>query len=211
MNEVEDLLQALVENRFAEEELALAFARWWSEHDPQGHELLDSLAAAAHQPDALALLLRLVDDHQLSRPAIRRVLIDETDVADAEQATLAVVGLRVGSFEGRARFTTWLHQIALNESRMLVRSRERRPATPIAELPAETAYLARLSTLVAQRDALERAVAELPEASREVFVLREGEGLSYDEIAMSLAVPVGTVRSRLNRARAALAQTLSVP
>jgi RNA polymerase sigma-70 factor, ECF subfamily len=65
-----------------------------------------------------------------------------------------------------------------------------------------------MSTLVANRDLIDRAMADLPESLREPLRLREVEGLDYEEIGRVLGVPVGTVRSRLSRARAALADSV---
>ncbi|MGL5867027.1 MAG: sigma-70 family RNA polymerase sigma factor [Dermatophilaceae bacterium] len=210
---VQPLLDALAAGPAEEEEVATAFAAWWADRDERAHQLLDALAAAATDPRPLGMLLRLCDQFHLARPAVRRVLVDEHDVADAEQAALAAVALGVGNFDGRSRFTTWLHQVALNEARMLVRSRARRPSTPVAEMPEEhqSVFVARISTLVADQDALRRALDNLADPLREVLLLREARGLSYDEVAAALDVPVGTVRSRLNRARSALAQALVPP
>jgi len=173
--------------------------------------MLDALAQGAPaNPVALEVLLQLVRDHRLARPAIHKVLLTEQDVADAEQATLASVALGIGGFAGRSRFTTWLHQIALNEARLLVRSRERRVQGPHDELDRpEAAFFARLSTIVGDRDVIVRALKVLPEHFREVVVLRELEGLSYEEIAELLDVPLGTVRSRLNRGRDMLAAAVA--
>jgi RNA polymerase sigma-70 factor, ECF subfamily len=207
MSEVRALYDAVLSDRFAEDEAVHAFGVWWSQRDPRAQDLLDLLATGAADRTALSLLLRLVDQHQISRSAIRRLLIDDHDVADAEQATLALVAARIDQFEGRARFTTWLHQIAYNEARMLIRTQSRQPVSPVAE-PRPTAFMTRLSSLVVNREVIEQALGELPPEQRAVIVLREQQGLSYDEIAETLELPVGTVRSRLSRARAALASSL---
>ncbi|MGL4178731.1 MAG: RNA polymerase sigma factor [Dermatophilaceae bacterium] len=207
MSEVQALYDAVLTDRFAEDEAVERFGTWWSQRDPRAQELLDLLAKRGADDTALALLLRLVDHHRISRSAIRRLLIDEHDIADAEQATLALVAARIDQFEGRARFTTWLYQVAYNEARMLIRGQSRQRTSPVAE-PEPTGFMTRLSSLVVKREVIEQALNDLPEQQRVVIVLREQEGLSYDEIAEALEVPVGTVRSRLNRARAALAGAL---
>lgn len=192
----------------ARREMEERFAHGWAVRDPRAKDLLDELAAAAPvDPDALELLLVLLERHGVARPALHALLFDGHDVDDAEQATLAAVALKVGQFDGRARFTTWLHTVAGNEARMLLRARRRRPAEPVAE-PEPAPFLARCSTLVANRDLVERVMAELPSAAREVLELREIRGMPYDEIADHLDLPVGTVRSRLSRARVQLAQQL---
>lgn len=178
------------------------------EDDPGAHGLLDRLAADIADPDILEVVLRIVAEHHLARPAIRRVLLDPHDVDDAEQATLASVALSRARYDGRSRFTTWLHQVALNEARMLVRARARRPATPSAA-PPENGVSGRLSSLVANRDAIDQALAALPDDQRVVIELRELHDFDYDEIAARLELPVGTVRSRLHRGRAALAAAVA--
>ncbi len=208
MSEPSDLLAQLSDDRFAADRLAELFTEWWPQRDNRAHELLDALAlTAAADEDALELLLRLIDNHGLSRPALRRVLIDADDVADAEQSTLAVVAMKVGQYNGTARFSTWLHQVASNESKMLIRARDRRPSTAVAE-PDVAPFVARLSTMLADRDTIERALAALPDDFRRPLELREFDGLDYDEIASTLNVPVGTVRSRLSRARSMLVANL---
>ncbi len=204
--DVGDLCDALDSERLGRDHVVEAFDRWWSERDPLAQDLLDELATrAAGDTTSLEVLLVLIDRHGIARPALRRTLIAEHDIADAEQATMAVVALKVAGFAGRARFTTWLHRVASNEAKMLVRARARRPSTPVAE-PDASPFVARLSTLLADRDLIDRALDELPTQFRDVIVLREIDGLEYDEIATTLDIPLGTVRSRLNRARALLAE-----
>jgi len=178
-----------------------------SEDDGQ-HQLIDSLADAAKgSPAAMETLLGLVQTHTLAMPAIRRILLNAADIEDTEQAVLATVALRLQQFDGRSRFTTWLYQVASNEAKGLLRMRSRRPATG-AELP-DSGYLAHLSTLLGQRDLIDRALAELPEKSREVLIAREVQQMDYEEIAAAFGVPVGTVRSRLHRARELMATSIA--
>lgn len=209
--DLERRVSDLVASRSAGEAVLVEFGVWWTERAPEAGRLLDALAERARtDPAALRALLALVDRHGIARPALHRLLVTPQDVDDAEQATLAVVGLKVGDFDGRSKFTTWLHTVAENEAKMLIRARARRPAAPTAEVePAP--FLARLSTLVANRDVVERALAELPEDFRRPLELREIGRLDYDEIAAELGVPIGTVRSRLHRARALLVDALATP
>ncbi len=177
---------------------------WWRAQDPRGAEVLERLArSGADDPHALDALLAALAANGVARPAIRRYLLDDHDVADAEQATLAVVGLRLGDWERRSRFTSWLHQVAANEAKMLIRARDRRPSTPVAD-PQPRPFTARLSSVLADRDLVDRAIRSLPDELREPLVLRELDGLEYVEIASALGIELGTVRSRLHRARAAL-------
>lgn len=208
MSELRDLCDRLSTSRAARAELTRRFVAWRASSAAAAEDLLDELAGRAPlEPAALDVLLELVDRHGLARPAIRTLLITDADVDDVQQAVLAVIALRIRQFEGRSRFSTWLHRVAVNEAKMLIRSRQRRPAVPVAE-PRPAPFLARLSTLTADRDLLDRAIADLPEKLRAPLELRELHQLDYGEIALELDLPVGTVRSRLNRARSFLTARL---
>lgn len=104
-------------------------------------------------------------------------------------------------FRGEARFATYLHAILVRQCRRTARRLARSLPWPDGEFesgglgPAEEA-----ERLEAQRQ-VAHAVAQLPARYREVLVLRESAGLEYQDIARALGVPVGTVRSRIARAR----------
>ena len=149
----------------------------------------------------------------------RRVTGDTEEALDACQEIFLRVWRGLPGFRGEARVETWVFQVAWNHLRTL-RSRRRR--TPPAAASREDGSRDPLVALrdprpgperhAAAREALERvdrALAGLPPDQRTVVWLRDGEGLSYQEIARVLVVPVGTVRSRLARARAALRRELS--
>ena len=141
--------------------------------------------------------------------------------ADAEDALQEAV-LRAFRFFDRQRPTNpraWLLRIVRNCCYDLREQREREPSAPTdeevlaAETPAEVVGFpaenpeARLLRM-ADGKALESALRDLPAEFREVFLLREVEGLSYKEIADVASVPIGTVMSRLSRARAQLRASL---
>lgn len=187
--------------QIAGERLHRRFDALWAAKDDAAHALLDQLAAqAVHDDRSLEALIAIVQRHRLARPAIRRLVLDADDVDDIEQSTLAIVASRLDQFEQRSRFTTWLFRVATNEAKMLLRTRSRRPQAADAEVPEGT-YLARLSSIVADQSMVTEALAQLSDDYRAVLILREYDRLDYDEIARVLDVPVGTVRSRLNRAR----------
>ncbi|MFK7916517.1 MAG: RNA polymerase sigma factor [Ilumatobacter sp.] len=199
-----ELVARIDTDRAAFDTISAQFASWWSERHDEAPTLLDELAQRArHDRTSLELLLTLLDRHGIARPALHRTLVDPNDLDDAEQATLAVVGTRLNQFDGRSRFTTWLHTIAANEAKMLIRTRSRRPATPTEHFELSP-FLARLSTMLADRDVIDRALAGLPDQYRRPIELREIDGLDYREIAATLQIGIGTVRSRLSRGRAML-------
>lgn len=108
---------------------------------------------------------------------------------------------KLHTFKGEARFGTWLHRLAVNHvlSRRETMRRRERHRTDGEGLLARLAAPRRRSSADALD--LERAVRELPERARDVFVLFDVEGYSHDEIADLLGVTVGTSKSQLHRAR----------
>ena len=120
----------------------------------------------------------------------------------------------IDKFRGDSAFYTWLYRIAANAAKNHLVSRRRRPGADAtiedAELGQQAELLADVGTpeAVAMGEELaavvEEALAALPEELRAALTLREFEGLSYDDIAAVLDCPVGTVRSRIFRAREAI-------
>jgi RNA polymerase sigma-70 factor (ECF subfamily) len=161
--------------------------------------LLDDLAGRAANGDdgATELVLELVHRLRLSRSAIAPIVSDPTMADDVAQATLVTVERRIGSYEGRSKFRTWLFTVARNEALMAVRPRKS-DAEPVAEPPAANT---RFSSIIAFRLSMEALVDGLPEPYRETLKLQAFENLDYDAIAARLGVPIGTVRSRLAKAR----------
>jgi len=174
---------------------------------------LDELArlAAAGDRDALDQLLAEV------QPRVRRIcgrmLLFPEDAEEAAQDALLLVATKIGGFEGRSRFTTWLHAVASNSARATYRTLKRRSAERLTdELPAHadprtTSVIAgsRLDLL----EALEVIGSERPELV-EPLVLRDVQELDYNEIAALLDVPLGTVKSRIHAARTAVRPLLRV-
>lgn len=169
------------------------------------NDCLDAIAmsAANGSRPALEVLLDLVRHRRLAQPAIRRFLVGAADIDDAEQTTLTAVALRIDRFSARSRFTTWLHSVAANEAKMLIRREASRP-DPI-DPHADPGHLVRISSMISDRAVIDEAVAALPDEFRIPLLLREVDGLSYDQIARRLDLPIGTVRSRLARARRTVA------
>jgi RNA polymerase sigma-70 factor, ECF subfamily len=147
--------------------------------------------------------------------AVRSLLREEADAEDAMQAAYVLAYSKLSSFRGGSRFSTWLTQIAINEAlgrlrkdhshRAVSLSVIEEPAMPTiaaTETPEAQAGRRELASL------LERAVDELPDLYRVVFVLREVEGMSTAEAAVALDVSEEVVKTRLSRARATLRETL---
>lgn len=139
-------------------------------------------------------------------------LSGDPDLAqDFCQETFVRAFTRLDEFQGRSKFSTWLHRVAVNTSlngmRRLARTREHEKAhESYDELPA--AAVAKPDSDSLLRRYLHRAIDELGEGMRAVFVMHEVEGYSHLEIAEALDVEVGTSKARLSRARAQLRSIL---
>lgn len=170
--------------------------------------VLDSLASlgAGGAVAATELLLELVHRHRIAHPAITSLLVDPADIEDAAQLTLIAVMEKISQFEGRSRFQTWVRSIARNEALQLLRRKQRKTEPATDDVPELAAFSRRLSSVVADEMAVRQALDRVPEPYREALILREFDQLGYDEIADRLGVPVGTVRSRIARARDLLAR-----
>ena len=158
---------------------------------------------AVHDEAALDQLLREIQPR--IRAIVVRMLPHPQDAEEATQDALLAIARKIGSFEGRSRFTTWAHAVATNSARSTYRTLRRRYAErahaemPAAVDPRTTSVIAgsRLDLL----EALELLAADSPELV-EPLVLRDIGELGYQEIADQLALPLGTVKSRIHHARA---------
>ncbi|NIP74424.1 MAG: RNA polymerase sigma factor RpoE [Gammaproteobacteria bacterium] len=146
---------------------------------------------------------------------VARYVHDPTEAMDVSQEVFIKAYRALPSFRGDSAFYTWLYRIAINTAKNVLVAQERRPpAEDIDAAEAEqfggVAQLRELATpeRMALRGEIEeailRALEELPEDLRTALILCELEGMSYEEIAQAMACPVGTVRSRIFRAREAI-------
>ncbi|MEL6981553.1 MAG: sigma-70 family RNA polymerase sigma factor [Actinomycetota bacterium] len=172
--------------------------------------LLDALAGAAANgsSDALDVLLTAIDDHGLTGPALHRLVTDPSLAADIDQEVLVAVARSIHQFEGNCRFTTWLYSLTRNVA--VSQLRRQRPTGPLAsdDLLGHS-DVRRMSSLVSERRDVHDAIAELPSPFRDAVILRDIRGLSYAEIAKRQGVTINTVRSRLSRGRALLANRVN--
>lgn len=174
---------------------------------------LDDLARSAAGGDSAALDELLAAIQPRVRRICGRMLLHPEDAEEAAQDALLLVATRIGSFEGRSRFTTWLHAVASNSARSTYRSLKRRAAElttdelPQHPDPRTTSVIAgsRLDLL----EALEVIGTDHPELV-EPLVLRDVQQLEYADIAELLAIPLGTVKSRIHAARRAVRPLLAV-
>lgn len=151
---------------------------------------------------------------------LSRLVRDQSEIEDVAQEAFIKAYRALPNFRGESAFYTWLYRIAINTAKnYLVAQGRRAPTQTEADIEdaenfedgeslrtEDTPDRMLLSKQVAE--AVNRAIERLPEELRTAIVLRELEGLSYDEIAASMNCPIGTVRSRIFRAREAVAEEL---
>jgi RNA polymerase sigma-70 factor (ECF subfamily) len=168
--------------------------------------------AQAGDCDAFGALVEL---HQARILRLVRGLVGEHDAEDVAQDAFLKAFRKIREFDGRSRFYTWIYRIASNTA-MDWRKRERYrrhaplPSTQEGEdaVPDETPGPRNAAHLRELKAAIDAAVERLPEHYRTMVVLREVQGLSYEEIGETLGISKGTVESRLFRARERLRETL---
>lgn len=138
-----------------------------------------------------------------------RLTGNAADAADATQEALLAIVRGLPRFDGRAAFTTWSYRVAANACLDELRRRKRRPTPqPDDHQPNEDSIRTTFEDKVVADVSVNAALQELPLDFRTAVVLRDLCGLDYAEIAEILAVPPGTVRSRIARGRALLADRI---
>jgi len=151
---------------------------------------------------------------------VARFVRDPAEAEDVTQEAFIKAYRALPSFRGESAFYTWLYRIGINTAKNHLLSVKRRPpsSTPVdaqeAESFDEASLLREVSTpeneLMGKQvvDAVQASLQQLPEDLRSALTLREIDGLSYEEIAEVMNCPIGTVRSRIFRAREAVAENL---
>ncbi len=166
---------------------------------------------------AFDLLVRKYQ-HRIAK-LVSRYVYDRSEVEDVTQEAFIKAYRAIKGFRGESAFYTWLYRIAINTAKNYLVAQGRRPS--IADVETEEAEASDIGTNL--RDAttperhlladeigrtVERVLATLPEDLRTAVTLREIDGLSYEEIAEVMGCPIGTVRSRIFRAREAIDKEL---
>lgn len=175
----------------------------------------EELVARVQRGDKRAFDLLVLKYQNRVASLIGRYVRDVAEVADVTQEAFIRAYRAVSSFRGESAFYTWLYRIAINTARNHLVAQDRRP--PSTDVDAAEAEQLDLGARLKDHNTPERlllqdeiartindALAELPEDLRTAITLREIEGLSYDEIAKAMDCPIGTVRSRIFRAREAI-------
>lgn len=187
----------------------------WSEVGGREAALIERCAAGDDTAYA-----ELVAEHQRMVVQLAMNLLGDHDEAlDLSQEVFLRVFRTIGRFRGQSALRTWIYRIAVNQARNRHRFWRRRHRADQVSLDQHVEAHGELLSggetgpdrVLAQKELasrLQRALDGLPFDQRTAIILREVDGLSYEEIAFSLGVAVGTVKSRLTRARQALRQEL---
>lgn len=177
-------------------------------------QLDEQLVVRAQKGDKRAFEL-LVRKYQYKIVQLVSRMVGEADAQDVAQETLIKAYRALPGFRGQSAFYTWLYRIGINTAKNYLVSRARRPSNQDidvadAELYGHTEHLSDMATPEAMllseeiKQEVVEAIQKLPVDLRQAITLRELEGLSYEEIALAMDCPIGTVRSRIFRAREAI-------
>jgi RNA polymerase sigma-70 factor (ECF subfamily) len=171
----------------------------------------DDLARRAARGDRRALEALLERHVDRVHALCRRVVAHPEDALDATQEAMIAIARGITRFDGRSAFTTWLYRVVTNAALDELRRKQRRPDPVEGAGRDAVATGPALDTVVAERLDVDAALATLPPEFRVAVVLRDLCDLDYAAIAEVLDVPPGTVRSRIARGRALLADVLGNP
>jgi RNA polymerase sigma-70 factor (ECF subfamily) len=181
----------------------------------QERELDHELVRRVQQGDSKAFDLLVRKYQHRIVGLIGRYVADWSECQDVAQETFLRAYRAIGNFRGDAQFYTWLHRIAVNTAKNHLVSHNRRPPTDDIDIDDAEQFASGMRLrdndtpereLMRQQleQTVMRAVEALPEELRVAITLREVDGLSYEEIATKMDCPIGTVRSRIFRAREAI-------
>lgn len=175
----------------------------------------EQLVVRVQQGDKRAFDLLVLKYQHKVMSLISRYVSDSAEVQDVAQEAFIKAYRAISRFRGDSAFFTWLYRIAANTAKNYLVARGRRP--PGSDIDAEDAEFLEMGGALKDvdspdeqlaagelREVVEATIKALPEDLRAALTLREYDGLSYEEIAAVMECPVGTVRSRIFRAREAV-------
>lgn len=179
------------------------------------------LVARVQKGDKRAFDLLVMKYQYKVHAIVSRYIKDFDEVNDVVQEAFIKAYRALAKFRGESAFYTWLYRIAVNTAKNYLVAKNRRP--PASDVDAEEADFYEGSERLRDIDspenllyrdeletAVDQAIKNLPEDLRTAVTLREFEGLSYEEIAEVMDCPVGTVRSRIFRAREAIDEKIKL-
>ena len=183
------------------------------------HSVDRELVARVQKGDKKAFDVLVLKYQQKVANLVARYVRDPGETLDVTQETFIKAYRALPGFRSESAFYTWLYRIAINTAKNYLVSMGRRP--PGTDVDTESAEQQDLSGRMRDTDTpenqlltaeiaktVQQAIDELPEDLRTAVVLRELEGMSYEDIAVTMDCPIGTVRSRIFRAREAIDEKL---
>jgi RNA polymerase sigma-70 factor (ECF subfamily) len=191
-----------------------------SSHTKYSEQLDEDLVLRVQRGDKCAFDFLVIKYQHKIIQLVNRYVKDPSEAQDVAQEAFIKAYRALGNFRGDSAFYTWLYRIAINTAKNYLVSRSRRSAdyqvdVQDAEALENAPQLQGMETperlLLNQEiiDTIKTAIDKLPEEMRTAIMLREFEGMSYEEIAVAMDCPVGTVRSRIFRAREAIDNKLN--
>ena len=191
-----------------------------SSHTKYSEQLDEDLVLRVQQGDRSAFDFLVIKYQHKIIQLVNRYVKDPSEAQDVAQEAFIKAYRALGNFRGDSAFYTWLYRIAINTAKNYLVSRSRRSSdyqvdVQDAEAIENAPQLQGMETperlLLNQEiiDTIKTAIDKLPEEMRTAIMLREFEGMSYEEIATAMDCPVGTVRSRIFRAREAIDNKLN--
>lgn len=182
---------------------------------PNAQQTDQQLVERVQKGDKRAFDLLVLKYQHKMISVVSRYVRDSHEVQDVVQEAFIKAYRALGNFRGDSAFYTWIYRIAINTAKNYLVSRGRRP--PAFDVDVEDAEYYSGSDLLKDVDTpesnlfrdelkavIDQSIRDLPEDLRTAVTLREMEGLSYEDIADVMGCPVGTVRSRIFRAREAI-------
>jgi len=178
-----------------------------------------ALIKRVQQGDRSAFDLLVVKYQHKILNLIMRYVRDPSEALDVAQEAFLKAYRAAPAFRGDSAFYTWLYRIAINTAKNYLVAARRRPANVDVDFQDSEQFEAftkmsdvdtpeRLALTEEIGAAVTKAIQDLPDELRTAILLREIEGMSYEEIAQTMECPVGTVRSRIFRAREAIEKHL---
>lgn len=191
-----------------------------SSHSKYSEQLDEDLVLRVQRGDKSAFDFLVIKYQHRIIQLVNRYVKDPSEAQDVAQEAFIKAYRALGNFRGDSAFYTWLYRIAINTAKNYLVSRSRRNSDyqvdiQDAEVFENAPQLQGMETperhLLNQEivDTIQEAIDKLPEDMRTAIMLREFEGMSYEEIAETMECPVGTVRSRIFRAREAIDNKLN--
>jgi RNA polymerase sigma-70 factor (ECF subfamily) len=179
--------------------------------DPEAPDL--ELCRLASQGDISAFEIIYERYHRRTYSLTLRMTGSQTEAEDLTQEVFIQLFRKIGSFRGDSAFSTWLHRLTVNQVLMHFRRRsyKNEKTSEDGEMPEQTVHGTSNPNKmpVVDRIALKKAITELPNGYKSVFLLHDVEGFEHEEVARRLGISVGTSKSQLHKARLKLRALLA--